>query len=122
MAFQKETMLRDGSTNFTTTETNPTSLFINGTPRNGIWGVIAHSGSSGTSQTCSVQFQVSDDNATWVNYGSAITVQTAAGRIASPLKIQTARKYISYVATIGGTGTPTFNKLQIALTNELEGA
>jgi hypothetical protein len=76
MAFHLGDMLRPGSTNFTSTETNLTSLKINGTSRAGYWVTALYGVTGGTNQ-------VSTLHQTSLPTGGTYTV--TIGGVASPV-------------------------------------
>ena len=96
------TLFAAGTVLTATTTSNSIELGDRGTARI----TLAVTAAAGTNPTLDVQLQTSPDGSTWTNLGSAFTQATG---VTSQRKIFTGLdRFIQAVATIGGTGGPSF--------------
>jgi len=99
----------------------PVALTINtaGLTGGATFSVVATT--TGVGPTCAITLQESDDNATWVTPPDWGTIYLPPGlnQLVRPFTFNTPRKYISATLTFGGTGV--FTKLQLPVTNFIEG-
>lgn len=129
-------LLRDGTSDFTATETNATKcdlLTILPNPPNGMYLCVVvppdASGTGGTSPTMTIKIQDSADGSSWADLNPSISYNVNGGSaLAANVSLvkfipipNSVRRYISTVNTIGGSASPNWRKVRIFVTPFFEG-
>lgn len=93
-----------------TSTTNGTGVDLQGTINPGGRGFgawLAVSAASGTSPTCDVKIQESDDNSTFTDITGATFTQLTTTSTGELIQVRTNKRYVRAVATLAGT-SPSF--------------